>query len=424
MDRYKEMGSVRAEKVETLGRDERSGQQHALDILLSDVARFTARGSEFEDFDPDILRKAERPTNNRAPVLLAFYLPQFHRIPENDQFWGTGFTEWRQLARSIPRFPGHYQPRIPRDLGFYNLAYVDSIAAQAALAKAAGIGGFAFYYYRFREGRVLETPLELLLKHDLDMPFILIWANENWVKVKEGGALGKKLASRDRILLHQDYREEDDEDFLADLARHFSDRRYIRIGGRPLFVVYNPSEIPAAGVALSRWRERLSEMVGIEPLIFMAQTYNAVDPRLYGFDGALEFPPHKYMNTVPKRPVLDAFSSDYAGTVFRYDDFVAASLGDPEPAFDLIRTAVPSWDNDPRYPNHALTLDGASPAKYQAWLSALIGRAMSRPILGTPLVAINAWNEWAECAYLEPDVYYGASYLNATAKAYVEARSF
>jgi hypothetical protein len=160
---------------------------------------------------------------------------------------------------------------------------------------------------------------------------------------------------------------------------------------------------------------------GLEPLIFMAQTFGARDPQQYGFDGAMEFPPHKTAEKMVGRLAPDAYAPGFIGQVLNYDDFVAESLKELPPGYDLIKTAVPSWDNESRRPNRSLTLEKLSPEKYQAWLRTLIERAIERPIRGTPIVAINAWNEWAEAAYLEPDVHYGSSYLNATARAYVTA---
>ena len=386
----------------------------SLTTLLDEHARFTSNGPDFEEFDPGILSScAKAESAGCRPLLLAFYLPQFHAIAENDHFWGKGFTEWRQLPRGIARFPGHYQPRIPRDLGFYNLTNLDDMRAQVELAKAAAVNAFGFYYYWFNRQRVLERPLELLLASDIEMPFLIIWANENWTRTWDG--------SESEVLLGQDYKVEDEEALLADLARHFVDPRYLRINNRPLFIIYNPKNIPDAVPTIARWRSKLTKNFALDPLIFMAQTFGENDPESYGIDGAMEFPPHKLSNKLPGRPTPDAYSKDFAGRVIAYDDFVSASLDSHDADFPLIKTAVPSWDNDARRPNRGLTLEGLSPKKYEAWLKELISRAMENPIFDTPIVAINAWNEWAESAYLEPDVYYGSAFLNATARAYVAA---
>ncbi len=377
--------------------------------VLREHALFTEPGPLYEDFQWDALPEGPQIAGGAAPLVVAFYLSQYHATPENDDFWGTGFTEWRQLARGTPRFPGHYQPRIPRDLGFYNLLNLEVMAQQAAMAKAAGIGAFAYYYYWFDGQRVLHRPVEQFLTSDIEMPFFLIWANENWTRQWDG--------SEHELLLKQDYRREDEDALLGDLARHMADPRYVRLEGRPLFVIYNPEPIPDTRTTVARWRETWRTKFSLEPLIFMAQTFSRLDPRPYGFDGALEFPPHKLGQKTARRDMVDAFSADFTGQVMAYDDFVEVSLSEPESNFPLIKTAVPSWDNEARRPNRGVMLEGSSPQKYQDWLQALVERAIERPIYGTPLVAINAWNEWAEGAYLEPDIHYGSSYLNATARA-------
>jgi hypothetical protein len=385
-----------------------STRTEGADAVLAEHARYTAQGPGFEEFAGLSKPRASR-GGARDPLLIAFYLPQFHAIPENDRNWGPGFTEWRQLAKGIPRFPGHYQPRTPRDLGFYNLLREDVLAAQCALAQAAGVGAFGFYYYWFDGKRVLERPTELFLGSDIQMPFMIIWANENWTRGWDG--------SEDEILLKQSYHGEDEGALLADLARHMLDPRYVRLEGRPLFVIYNPSPIPDTPNTLARWRRIWAESHGLNPLIFMAQTFHREDPRPFGLDGALEFPPHKLAARTPGREVMEAFSPDFASQVIPYEAFMRASLAEPPPPFPLIKTIVPSWDNEPRKPNRGLLLEGSTPQKYQGWLQVLIQRAMDRPIGGVPIVGINAWNEWAEGAYLEPDVHFGSAYLNATARA-------
>ncbi|MBB4198752.1 glycosyltransferase involved in cell wall biosynthesis [Rhodoblastus sphagnicola] len=383
--------------------------------LYDEHAGFTTKGPLFEEFDDTILAGvSEGESDKPKPMLIAFYLPQFHAIEENDLFWGKGFTEWRQLPKGVPRFPGHYQPRIPRDLGFYNLENVEDLRKQVAMAKAGGVSGFAYYYYWFNRKRVLERPLELLLQSDVDMPFMLIWANENWTRTWDG--------SESQVLLGQNYRAEDEDALIDDFARHLRDHRYIRLNNRPLLVIYNPKNVPDSAVTIKRWREKLTARLDVEPLLFMAQTFGETDPSIHGLDGALEFPPHKLSNHLPGRPTPDAYSAEFAGRVIAYDDFAKASLEEDEPEdYPLIKTIVPSWDNDCRRPNRGLTLEGIAPKKYEKWLTELVNRAIDTPIHGTPIVAINAWNEWAESAYLEPDVHYGAAFLNATARAYVSA---
>jgi glycosyltransferase involved in cell wall biosynthesis len=347
----------------------------------------------------------------RQAKILAYYLPQFHAIAENDAWWGTGFTEWANVARALPRFEGHYQPRVPRDLGHYDLSNPAVMRRQIAMAQEAGLFGFIFYFYWFNGRRLLERPLEALLADpSLDMPFCLMWANENWTRRWDG--------SEQQILISQDYRQEDETAMLACLARHFADPRHIRLQGRPVLMIYRPRLIPQTQATIARWRALLRERHGETPIFVMSQSFGNTDPRDFGMDGAIEFPPHKLVDGLAlKNPSLTYLDTDATGQVFDYDEVAAASLAAPAPDFPLIRTAVPSWDNDARRQGAGLVLHGSTPAKYEAWLAGLVAHARRHRFFGEALVCVNAWNEWAEGAYLEPDQHFGAAYLNATGRA-------
>nr|WP_283949508.1 glycoside hydrolase family 99-like domain-containing protein [Limobrevibacterium gyesilva] len=377
--------------------------------VFQEVRRFSRPGPDFEEVAP-LPRTAQR----RAKVL-AYYLPQFHAVPENDAWWGRGFTEWTATARGMPRFAGHYQPRIPRDLGHYTLggpaADTATMHRQVAMARDAGLFGFVQYFYWFNGRRLLERPLEAYLADaSLDFPFCLMWANENWTRRWDG--------SDHEVLISQDYDAADDPALIDTFARHFRDPRYIRIGGRPLLMVYRAREIPDTRATVARWRRLFARRHGENPVLVMSQSFDAIDPRDWGFDGAIEFPPHKLGTGLQRRNAeLTYFDPGADGHVFSYDDIVAASLAEEPPAFPLIKTAVPSWDNDARRQGAGLVLHGSTPAKYQAWMEALVERARAHPLMGERFVCVNAWNEWAEGAYLEPDVHFGAAYLNATARA-------
>ena len=367
------------------------------------IQRNTQPGPLFEKLAP------LAPATPRKAKLLAFYLPQFHPVPENDRWWGDGFTEWTNVARGVPRFAGHYQPRIPRDLGHYRLDNPGTLARQINLAKGAGIHGFVFYFYWFNGQRLLDRPLEdLLADPALAMPFCLMWANENWTRRWDG--------SEHEILLSQDYRDEDEPALIATFARHFDDPRYLRLERRPVLMVYRASLIPGAAASVRRWR-RLFQAAGHDPVFVMAQSFGARDPAEFGMDAAVEFPPHKLTEHLPQ--LNDRLRMlDYSATarVFDYDLVANATDLDPPP-YKLIRTALPGWDNDARRQGHGMTIHGATPAAYQAWLSRLIDAAAKQPVYGETIVCINAWNEWAEGAYLEPDVHFGGAFLNATSRA-------
>jgi glycosyltransferase involved in cell wall biosynthesis len=370
-----------------------------------EIKRFTKPGPDFEHFRP-------LPASATHQFkLLAYYLPQFHAIPENDAWWGTGFTEWTNIPRGVPRFRGHYQPRIPRDLGFYGLDSVEPMRQQAALARAAGVHGFIFYYYWFNGQRLLEKPIErFLADRTIDMPFSLMWANENWTRRWDG--------AESEVLISQDYKRADDEKMAGEFARHFADPRYIRVQGRPLLMIYRPALIPDPAKTVDRWRTIFRTSHNEDPIFLMAQSFQDVDPLPYGMDGAIEFPPHKLTQKMqPINASMDYLDAEFTGRVYSYDDVVDTSISEPPPAYPLIKTAVPSWDNDARRQGTGVTITGSSPAKYEHWLGRLGEIARKNLFFGEPIVCVNAWNEWCEGAYLEPDLHYGSAYLNATARA-------
>jgi glycosyltransferase involved in cell wall biosynthesis len=347
----------------------------------------------------------------RRARLLAYYLPQFHDSPENAAWWGEGFTEWTNLGRALPRFAGHYQPRIPRDLGHYRLDGPEILRRQTRMAHEAGLSGFIFYFYWFNGRRLLERPLEIFLAdRENDFPFCLMWCNENWTRRWDG--------SEQEVLITQDYRAADEPALLATFARHFADPRYIRLQGRPLLMIYRPGLIPHAARSIARWRRRFRDVYHEDPIFVMSQSFGDTSPHVFGVDGAIEFPPHKLVEGAPLiTDRLDYLDDACTAQVYDYADIVARSVASPAPGFPLIRTVMPGWDNDARRQGSGLVVHGATPSAYQAWLERLIARAADDPFFGDKLVCINAWNEWAEGAYLEPDVHFGAAFLNATGRA-------
>ncbi|WP_203076803.1 glycoside hydrolase family 99-like domain-containing protein [Falsiroseomonas ponticola] len=373
------------------------------------VKRNTRAGEDFEEAKP--LPDGARP---RAKVL-TYYLPQFHAIAENDAWWGKGFTEWTNLPRALPRFAGHYQPRIPRDLGPYALTDMNVMRRQIEMAKRGGVFGWVFYWYWFNGHRLLEKPVDAFLAdRSLDMPFALMWANENWTRRWDG--------AENDVLMSQDYRPEEEAALMAELARHFRDPRYIRVNGRPLLMMYRAGLMPEPKEIVAGWRKRFRDDHGEDPVFVMAQSFDDIDPREVGFDAAIEFPPHKVTKrAMPISASLDYLDPDFTGTVFSYDDIARVSLEEPEPEYPLIKCAVPGWDNDPRKQGtNTVIIHGSTPATYEAWLGELVERAAARPFMGAePFVCVNAWNEWCEGAYLEPDLHYGHAFLNATARAVI-----
>lgn len=399
------------------------GQNPLLHFLRHrDGGKFLAARPEHEKLIPGAVRTATRPsphfeevspvpeTAARRAKLLAFYLPQFHRIPENEAWWGKGFTDWTNLLRAVPRFAGHLQPRVPRDLGFYDLADPEVLRRQIVLARGAGLHGFVFYHYWFNGKRLLEKPLENLLADvTLDFPFCVMWANENFTRRWDG--------LEREILLAQEYLPQDDDALIDGFARFFDDPRYVRVDGRPLLMIYRANLIPNAARRIAVWR-KLFAARGKNPLIVMAQSIGDHDPTPYGLDGAVEFPPHKISDELQKlNEDLDLFDPEFSAAVYEYEDVAAASLAAPAPEFPLIRALTPGWDNEPRREGKGLVLQGATPGKYQAWLAHLIAAAEKNPFHGEKIICVNAWNEWAEGAFLEPDLHFGGAFLNATGRA-------
>jgi len=250
--------------------------------LLEQLRINTMPGPDYEADGDDLALPSPPPVR-----LIAYYLPQFHPIPENDRWWGKGFTEWTNVTKALPQYVGHYQPRLPDGLGFYDLRLPENLAAQASLARRYGIGGFCIHYYWFGGRRLLETPLAMLLRHpEIDLPFCLNWANEPWSRVWDG--------SERQLLMEQQHSPEDDLAFAAAIEPVMADPRYIRISGRPLFMLYRPGLLPDAAATVARWRDYFSARGLADPYIVMPQAFGDTDPRVYGMDAATGFPPHPF----------------------------------------------------------------------------------------------------------------------------------
>jgi lipopolysaccharide biosynthesis protein len=356
-----------------------------------------------------------------ARRVLAFYLPQYHPIPENDRWWGAGFTDWLNVARAQPLFPGHTQPHLPADLGFYDLRLAESRAAQAELAQRYGVHGFCYYHYWFRGRRLLGRPFtDVLRSGEPELPFALCWANENWTRVWTGG---------DReVLLEQTYSDEDDLDHIRWLAEAFADPRYVRVNGRPVFLVYRPSALPNAERTTDVWR-REAVRLGIGDLYLCAVHSNTTarqDPRIIGFDAAVEFQPHfgdlegRLGAGLFARASGRLFSSKRpyrVHRIHRYADVVAQRSSRQDPGWLEYPCVTPGFDNSPRRTSGgAVILTGAEPQVYGSWLKEVLLR-FAPPSDEENLVFVNAWNEWAEGNHLEPCQRWGRSYLEAHAAA-------
>lgn len=371
-------------------------------------------------------------------AIFAFYLPQFHAIPENDRAWGKGFTEWTNVKKAEPLFEGHYQPRVPA-LGYYNLLDPQVMRDQASLAKAYGVTAFCYYHYWFKDGKkLLEKPLEAMLKDKkVDMPFIFCWANENWSKRWDGG--------NSEIICKQDYGNESDWAKHFDyLLEFFKDERYVKVEGKPILIIYKPDEIPNLKPMLAFFRSSAKEngfpdlFIGLQ--YFCPEFVIGPKRKVALFDFSVNFEPiHTFTRpagesnakTLLKRSIRKTFPDFYAwlGKMKRKKNKTGSSLriyNYEEVANDSLKNAkrLPGgvafgafcgWDNTPRNKNGA-AIKGASPELFESYLKNLIAlnRDQRRPLRW---IFINAWNEWGEGAYLEPDEKFGYGYLEAVSHA-------
>ncbi|MFZ0915685.1 MAG: glycoside hydrolase family 99-like domain-containing protein [Candidatus Udaeobacter sp.] len=361
---------------------------------------------------------------------IAFYLPQFHPIPENDVWWGKGFTDWTNVARAKPSFKGHYQPHLPADLGFYDLRLPEARKAQADLAREYGIHGFCYYHYWFKGRRLLERPFnEVLNSGKPDFPFCLCWANESWTRLWDG--------QEQEILMAQNYNEEDDLNHIRWLAGAFRDPRYIRVHGRPLFLVYRLARLPDPGRTIEIWRTE-ARRLGVGDIFICNVESFAADHGLapqYNLDGAAEFAPdhkeiplrqeaNKLTHKLSRRPRIQRVATMLGLAqpwlskhgVYSYAELMNNMLAKPNPPYLRFPCVMPAWDNAARRQLGATIFHGSTPELYQQWLAAAAQKAKSVN-KDEPIVFINAWNEWAEGNHLEPCKKWGHAYLQATRNA-------
>lgn len=363
----------------------------------------------------------------KSPLLIAFYLPQFHPIPENDTAWGAGFTEWNNVVKTKPKFRGHQQPHLPKDLGFYDLRLDETRAQQAKMAVNYGIDAFCYYNYWLNGRSILGTPLELEMNApDRDLPICLCWANHNWTKAWDGREAD--------IILQQEYTLESLKNYCAYLMPYFMRSRYLKLDGRPIFLVYSPEEIPVEidfpkilrseakekgiqdihMVAVKNWRAKLTSNDYIkngynDVLLFQPNVDDF--PRPTSINANLKFAVRKL---IPQgifnkfRMKINSYQKiSYSGLV---DNARNRPLGDSE-----IPCVFPSWDNSPRR-SISTVIQNENAELFGAWLRAEIIKtnAVENKLNA---VFINAWNEWAEGCYLEPDQANGAAFLEEVRRA-------
>jgi len=372
----------------------------------------------------------------QAVRLVALYFPQLHAIPENDAWWGKGFTDWVNVRKARPQFRGHYQPRVPLGANYYDQSHKSTIEAQVALARSYGLHGFCHYHYWFEGKQLLQTPTNIVLdSKDIDFPICLAWANETWSRRWDG--------LDHHILQEQTHRPDP-----AMWKRHFeylfrawSDDRAIKVDGKPLFLVYRPHRIEQIDRMFDLWREEAHRRgLGALCLVAMKQYEFPVPEVLRHFDAVMHFQPFEAQNSpdyfvprlpaprlmaplraLPKsvkvvlRPIRDLLRSKL--TFYDYEDVWPQILKvERDAGLPTFPGAFVDWDNTPRYVKRARIFRGASPERFAHWFRQLVEVTARRPETER-LIFINAWNEWAEGAYLEPDEIHGYRYLEAVRDA-------
>jgi len=350
--------------------------------------------------------------------VIAIHLPQYHPIPENDQWWGKGFTEWTNVTKAIPLFSGHYQPQLPADLGFYDLRLEEARLAQEALAKEYGIHGFCYYHYWFNGQRILNEPVDRKLENPKeDFPFMLCWANENWTRRWDG--------MEQDILLKQEYSYDDDLRHIQFLIKHyFIDNRYVKVDGKPFIAIYRPSLFPNISLTLQIWNEEAKKNGFNGIYTAYMQSFNfKVEPSKLGFDSAIEFQPDFFDLPVSvnlKGSMLTRLlnklhikKSIYTkNRVIDYGLFVNHMIEEVKPNYKYYPCVSPSWDNSARK-SDAIIVHGHTPELYEKWLDYSMKKF--QPFSNEEnFIFINAWNEWAEGNHLEPDQKWGKRFLEKT----------
>ncbi len=368
------------------------------------------------------------PPRPNSPSLrtLAFYLPQYHPIAENDEWWGAGFTEWRNVVQAKPLFKGHYQPHLPADLGFYDLRVPETREAQADLARAYGITGFCYYHYWFNGRRLLSRPFEeVFYSGRPQFPFCLCWANESWTRKWDG--------LEHEVLLAQQYSLDDDRAHMEHLLPILADERYVKIHGRPLLLLYRTANLPDPARTADVWRKVCLKAGLPDPYLAEVESLgHEVDPRDIGFDAAVEFAPDwkslppairhreqwdltaRLSHQLQKARLMSRTYTQHR--IYSYADLSRRMQAKPPVSYTRFRCVTPGWDNSARRQRGANIFHGSTPDLYEQWLEAMVADTLRNRQPEECILFLNAWNEWAEGNHLEPDRRWGRAYLEATSR--------
>jgi lipopolysaccharide biosynthesis protein len=370
---------------------------------------------------------------------IAIYLPQFHPVKENNEWWGEGFTEWTNVVKGKPRFKNHYQPHLPADLGYYDLRLAEVREAQAELARKYGVYGFCYYHYWFNGRRILERPFQEVFESGKpDFPFMLCWANENWTRIWDGG--------ENHVLLKQEYSPEDDRNHIRALIPYFKDKRYIRVNGRPVFAIYKDSLFPDIAKTIQVFKEECAKH---EVDLYICKFERSLmtikgDPQGLGFDASIEFQPlsiarNEFVKANRRSPYAKFFSAKKYINYFKrnvlkhkvnedliidYPKFVEYDIKRAIAPYKIFPCVSPGWDNSSRRPDkNAQIFVNSTPTVFRQWVESKVRKFKSFSAEENFLF-INAWNEWAEGNHLEPDQRYGHQYLEALKQGIAEGSKY
>jgi lipopolysaccharide biosynthesis protein len=363
-------------------------------------------------------QSSDKAPSAASPRVIAFYLPQFHPIPENNAWWGKGFTEWTNVTRAKSLFRGHQQPHLPTDLGYYDLRLPESRAAQSDLAREYGVDGFCYWHYWFGGKRLLQRPFnEVLRSGEPDFPICLAWANEPWSRTW--------LGREQDVMMPQMYSEDDDHEHAKWLVQAFADRRYIRSKDRPVFLIYAPKHHPNIKRFVATLREAASKNRVPDPYLIGINSHSHEDFRPFGFDENLKFEPQ--LGALPlalqddtatdiRKAANKALGIDHCDLrLFDYAESRRKMQQHPTPS-PSIPCVMVGFDSSPRRGAEGIIIINNSPEAFEQALSeALADNQRNMP--GNDLIFVNAWNEWAEGNHLEPDLAHGLRYLEAVRKA-------
>lgn len=362
------------------------------------------RGNDYKEYIEH--EKVETPVH-----LIAYYLTQYHPNAQNDEWWGKGTTEWTNVSKAVPQYVGHYQPRLPGELGYYDLRLADNMKRQIELAHNYGINAFCFYYYWFDGKRLLERPLDIFLHtKELDMNFCICWANENWTR--------KFTGTNADILMKMGETKESYINFIYDILEVLSDERYYCINKKPVLSIYRPSMVPDCSNVISKWREIVKEKLGKDLYVIAVQEKgDKKDWCKSGFDAETEFQPRR-VNDIARdiTSEMQFINKNFNGVVYDYKDLVEKKKYIIKNNINkkVYPAVMPMWDNTARRNSSGLIYHGANVELYGKWLADAIHFVKMNENVDDKTVFINAWNEWGEGAYLEPDRMNGYAYLEKT----------